>query len=113
MIARNWIAANAAALAFLTCPQLLSADGFTSAQVLEWGESSQNALFQNSITMAGIVATQVRPDIARCIDGWYSAGQIEQRQAQIRDALQLYPDHHPQAIILAVIEKACGQFEDG
>lgn len=113
MVARKHLIAKAFALALVTYPQLVSAaDMFTSESVLTWEERDQNALFQSSITMIGIVATQVRPDIARCINDWYSASMIARRQEHIRDVMRQYPDHHPQAIILAVIEKACGQFED-
>jgi len=98
----------------LTYPQLSVAETFTSAEVLRWQESSQNALFQNSITMAGIVATQVRPSIAACINDWYGADEEtgQMRYDEIREVLARFPEHHPQAIILAVVEKACGQFEE-
>ncbi|MEM7547711.1 MAG: hypothetical protein AAF367_19465 [Pseudomonadota bacterium] len=97
-------------------PQNSSANEFTAKQVLDWKETSQNNLFQDSIAMTSIIATQTgRHDhIATCIDGWYfvSDDVRASRNSEIRDALRRFPDSHPQAIILAVIQKACGKFGD-
>lgn len=91
-----------------------SADGFTGADVLEWDEEHQKGYFQTSVTMIGIVATQVdgREHIANCIDAWHG-GPVEgaeMRAARIREVMQGIPEYHPQTVILAVIEKECGKF---
>ena len=66
--------------------------------------------------MIGIVATQVpgRERIANCIDAWHGGGDQSQpaRSAQIRKAMQSLPGYHPQAVILAVVQKECGSFSD-
>lgn len=117
MIARFRIAAKAAALAALSFPQLaVAAEGecFTGADVLAWSEAQQDSYFQASVTMIGIVATQVegKEHIADCIDGWYGGGDASQpkRSAHIRQAMQAIPQYHPQATILAVITQECGEF---
>ena len=114
MIAFKTAAANAVLAAALGFPQLVSADGFTGADVLGWSQEAQDSFFQTSVTMIGIVATR-RPDtahIAECIDGWYGGGDASQpqRSARIREVMQGLPQYHPQAVILAVIEKECGEF---
>ncbi len=114
MITPKSLLLNAFVAALAFHPQLCAADGFTSADVLEWGEESQRNFFQNSVTMIGIVATQVegREGIANCIDSWFGGPIVgaEQRAARIQDVMRALPDHHPQAVILAVIEKECGNF---
>lgn len=99
---------------FVAYPQISLADGFTGADVLNWTEQQQNNYFQTSVTMIGIVATQVegREQIAECIDGWYWKGEAADpaNNAFIRDAISRYPDLYPQAVILAVVEKNCGKF---
>lgn len=101
-----------AALAFY--PQVLSAGGFTSADVLNWDKEAQDSYFQTSVTMIAIVATQTgeHDAIAKCIDGWYGGGDASQpqRSARIRSVMEGLPNYHPQALILAVIEKECGDF---
>jgi hypothetical protein len=91
-----------------------SADGFTSADVLKWSEESQNSFFQSSVNMIGLVATQIegRDHIAECIDSWFGGAVVgaEQRAARIREVMQGIPEYHPQAVILAVVEKECGDF---
>jgi len=94
--------------------QNLSAEEFASAKVLEWSEGSQDSFFQTSVTMIGVVASQMegKSHIARCIDGWYWDGDkaSAEKNESIRDAMRRFPRYHPQAVILAVIEKACGEF---
>lgn len=91
-----------------------SADGFTSADVLEWSETSQNSLFQTSVNMIGIVATRTgeHEHIAECIDAWHGGAVVgaELRADQIREKMVALPDYHPQVIIQAVIEEQCGDF---
>lgn len=115
MIARFCPLTKAAVLLALSFPQLAAADTFTSATVLGWPEAQQNALFQTSITMTGIVATR-RDDtshIARCIDDWYSdaKGTVATVNASIRESMRQLSEYHPQAVIIAVVEKACGKFD--
>lgn len=101
-------------LVLVSFPQLAAAQGFTSATVLEWSEANQDAMFQTSVTMIGVVAAQMNAhkDIARCIDGWYlKEGAVDpERNEEIRETLSRFPEIHPQAVILAVVEKACGKF---
>ncbi|WP_300016411.1 hypothetical protein [uncultured Roseobacter sp.] len=98
----------------LVCPQQSFADGFTSADVLEWSADKQDGYFQASVTMIGIVATQTgeHGHIAECIDAWFGGGDASQpqRSARILEVMRGLPDFHPQAVILAVIEKECGDF---
>lgn len=92
-------------------PQISKADGFTSADVLKWEIAAQDSYFRTSISMAGVIASQNRREAARCIDDWYFADeQTEKNRAKhIRDVMKQYPDYVPQAIIFAVIRKACGK----
>ncbi|WP_080620828.1 hypothetical protein [Paracoccus yeei] len=84
--------------------------------MLAWPEASQDSFFQSSITMTNIVAMQTgRHDgIVTCINEWYGTAELQaQQHDHIRVVLADYPDNHPQGIILAVIEKACGSFAEG
>lgn len=96
-------------------PQLAMAASFTGSQFLTWPRKSQDAFLQNSITMTGIVATQSQPEIADCIDDWY--GTDRKAHAPIHDSIIETigdnRDYHPQAVLLAIIQKRCGSFEAG
>ncbi|QPH54749.1 hypothetical protein [Pontivivens ytuae] len=97
----------------LTYPQLVQADDFTSASVLSWEDSAQDSFFRTSIVMTNIVASQTgqHDHIMTCINGWYETQALQaERHQQIRTVMAQYPDLHPQAIILAVIQDACGSF---
>lgn len=98
----------------LTFPQPILADDFTAADVLEWSADVQDSYFQTSVMMIAIVATQTgeHHQIAECIDHWHGGGNQSQpmRSAAIREVFDRLPNYHPQALILAVIEKECGNF---
>ena len=114
MITLRALPSNAFLAFYAIHPQNALADGFTSADVLGWSAESQDSYFQTSVTMIAIVATQTgrHDEIAACIDGWYGGGDASQpqRSARIRSVMEGLPDYHPQAVILAVIEKECGDF---
>ena len=104
-----------AVLAFF--PQVSSAGGFTSAEVLTWETEAQNSLFLTSIGMAGIVAMQtgLHSDKVDCINDWYwywVDGLVSEAENDvIREAMKSLPQVHPQAVIMAVIERECGSFK--
>lgn len=82
--------------------------------MLEWSEHEQESYFQSSVMMIAIVATQTgeHTHIAECIDGWMGGGDqsVPKRAERIRNVMETIPQYHPQAVILAVIEEACGDF---
>ncbi|QEW21482.1 hypothetical protein LA6_003693 [Marinibacterium anthonyi] len=115
MITPKTLIANAVLMLAASFPQLVSAEGFTSADVLAWSENEQNNYFQINIRMIAIVAAQMERNgsIAECIDQWHGGGEasLPARVAQIRKGMEALPDYHPQAVILAVIQKECGNFQ--
>lgn len=92
-------------------PQSFFAEEFTSADVLTWKNASQDSYFRTSVSMAGVIASQNRREAAQCIDQWYFEDKdIQQELANhIRNVLGQYPDYNPQAVIFAIIRKACGK----
>lgn len=115
MVSRFRLPAKVLALAALGFPQLAAAQGFTSATVLAWSEAEQDSYFSTSVGMAGIVAMQTgRHDAAvTCINNWYWPNGGSEHSAQndtIRTVMRSLPDVHPQAVIMAVIERECGSF---
>lgn len=101
-------------LVSLTFAQHSYADSFTSADVLKWTEPEQASMFQTSVGMMMVAASQVtaRADFVECLDDWYYKTDAVKasRNEAILDAMGRFPEHHPQIIILAVIEKQCGKF---
>ena len=94
--------------------QPADSQGFTGNEFLQWSRDSQEAFVANSISMIGIVASQSREDIALCIDYWYPQDRAirDQRRKFLIDQISRFPDYHPQAVILAQIQKECGSFRD-
>lgn len=82
-------------------------------EFLSWSEGNQLSYIANNVSMTKIIASQTSPQIAECLDTWYSTSQQtrSQRQSEIIIAMKELPNYAPQVIVLAVIEKACGKFE--
>lgn len=87
-------------------------DGYTSAEFLERTIESQDAFMQTSVTMIGVVATQVRPEIAHCIDDWYGGDAMDRRNNFIRSVMREHSEFHPSGVVLAVVQRECGRFVD-
>ena len=86
------------------------ADSFTASDVLEWEADEQDYYFETSIAMAGVIASQNDTIKAGCIDEWYfgEATPESERRELILQAMTRFPDHHPAAVLLAVINRKCG-----
>lgn len=101
--------------ACLIYPQLSHAQDFTSADVLEWDQEAQDSYFNTSVGMIAILATQTgsHGHIADCLNDWYwtDDGNDPAKNDLIRDVMNGLRDYHPQAVIIAVVEKHCGTFK--
>lgn len=88
-----------------------AAEEFTGQRFLEWSQEAQHSFVGNSISMTWMIARQSREDIADCIDEWYSfdANTRKQRRGFVIDSIAEYPTYHPQAVLLATIQKRCGE----
>ena len=98
-------------MTMLTGPHAYAAS--TTAEFLEWEREAQVALLQISISMAGYIAAQIRPDIGECLGEWYYKTEAlrEQRQSEILEAMPEYTEFPPVAVVLGYIEGACGRFD--
>lgn len=87
--------------------------GTTTADFLRWERKSQEAFLQNSISMAGVIASQTDRQIAKCIDEWYFANVelVKSRNTEILEVMPEYKEFDPQAFLLAYLESACGKFD--
>lgn len=62
--------------------------------------------------MAGVVITQLRPEISECIDGWYwGDGRKAERNTFVRETIASYSGYHPSGTILAILFDACGSLQ--
>lgn len=105
---KHLVSAILAAVIIVSYPQLLRAETFTSGEFLTWKSEQRIAYIQNSITMVGIVATQLDKEKARCIDAWHSK-QINSGHPVVLRAMRKHADYHPQAIVLWILQKECGK----
>ena len=90
-------------------PQISSAGIFKSGEVLEWPRDSQSFYYRTSVAMAGLIAARNSKDHSNCVDQWYFLDTKKADEA-ITEMMRETPDYHPQAVILAMLQKACGSF---
>ena len=100
------------AIGMLLIPQNSTAEGFTGKDFLTWSAEAQEAFFQNSVLMASTISSRLNADHASCVSDWYFADAAKRplRDAEILDTIKKRSDFHPSAVVLAVIERACGQY---
>ena len=84
------------------------AEGFTAAEFLRWSPESRTSYLRSSVSMAGVIAAQLKKGRATCIDEWF-AKEDRAGYPAVMQAAQKYPNYHPQAVILWVLQNACGK----
>lgn len=88
---------------------LARAQSFTSADFLEFSAAGRDSYITTSASMAGVIATRNTDGQARCVDNWVAEHRANGYSA-VTETMRAHPGYHPQAIILAVLQKACGSF---
>lgn len=100
-----------ASLCTIVCAQAGAAEeAFKSSKFLTYPEDSQKGYITSSAMMAGMIATQNQPGQAKCVDDW-AVTKFDASYRTVVETMKLFPDHHPTAVILAVLQKACGPFK--
>jgi hypothetical protein len=85
-------------------------EALKSSEFLKYSDSAQDSYITIAAGMAGVVATQNDGAQAGCIDQWVVAERSKGYQPVLQ-AMRQYPDYHPHAVIIAVLQKACGSFK--
>ncbi len=98
----------AAAFIFAATTQVVRADT-TTADFLQWEREAQISFLQIAMNMTGIIASQAKPEIARCLNEWYYADQ-DARNQEILDVMPQLAEHTPTTVVLAVVNDVCGEF---
>ena len=106
--------AAGALLALSAVSPAAQAEGFTGRDFLAWSQQGQDSYLHTSVTMAGVIASQIRPPIARCIDDWYFADAAVQkrRNEKIKRTIRQHSEFHPAGVLLAVLQSACGSLKE-
>ena len=94
------------------CPQETAAEGFTGKDFLGWSTESQNSYIQTAVVMATIVISRSNTTTSHCLDKWYGLSQpiADERNSFIRNKIARNSEYHPSAVIMVVLEDACGSF---
>lgn len=87
----------------------VQAQSYKSKEFLEYSGSERGNYIVIAAGMAGLIAGQNRPEQSRCIDRWVHENRQQGYQSVI-SAMRKFPNHHPSAVLIAVLQKACGSF---
>lgn len=84
-------------------------ESFKSSEFLTWKRSNQEFYIDTSIGMAILIADQNDKAHAKCVGQWYGNDPAGVFKSVIK-AMRRFPEYHPRGVILAVVEKRCGEF---
>lgn len=90
-------------------PQNVEASEFTSAEFLTWERGNREGYIDASIGMAALVVMRNDKSQVKCIDEWYVTNS-DKRNDEIFAKMAENQQYHPRAVLLAMMEKACGSF---
>ncbi|MEO0679366.1 MAG: hypothetical protein AAF192_03010 [Pseudomonadota bacterium] len=102
--------AGAALIVLLAGAAPAEAESFTAADFLTWDDANRGAYVEISVGMAGLIAQQIDAAKAECITTWYFS-RMSAANDEVYAAMRRFPDHHPRALILAVLRKRCDVFQ--
>jgi hypothetical protein len=108
----GWVGAISLVMIAGVYPQKSAAEGFVGSEFLTWSIEGQDNYIGTAVTMATFVASRTNPETSTCLNTWYAGNEdiAAQRNADIRSAIARNAEYHPSAVILLVLEEACGAF---
>ncbi len=87
---------------------MAQAEDFTNKDFLTLQEAHQKFWIQGAVDALSQVAAAKANETGRCVMEWYYGPKHAARNGLILASMEKYPDAHPRAIVLALIERACG-----
>lgn len=108
----TWGLAIGLTAAAVFSPQKSLAEKFTGEEFLTWSVEGQDSYIGIAVTMASLIATRTNPPTGQCLDVWYAESEdvAAERDAEIRATIARNAEYHPSAVIMLVLEGACGTF---
>lgn len=108
----TWGVASVVAAVTAINPQISTAETFTGEQFLTWDVEGQNNYIGVAVVMASLIATRTNPSTGQCLDTWYAVDEdlAAARNTEIRAVIARNAEYHPSAVIMLVMEGACGSF---
>ena len=99
------------ALALITSyPQNVRADIFKNSDFLEMQEERQKFWLTGALETLVHVAAFKNKDLGQCVNDWYFSEKMAERNWLIMESIKKYPDHTPSAILVALTQRACGEY---
>lgn len=94
------------------CMPSYAVESVRTKEFLTYDYKSQSQFIGSTIWTAGVIATQIRQDLATCIADWYTndPATIKERNAEILGVMAGFPDSYPTGVIVAILQKKCGKF---
>lgn len=101
-------------LSGLFCMPMYAHAQTTVRDFITWTEDRQGSFFRSTIFTSAVIASQISPELVNCIDGWYASAEVStaERNQEILDVMERFPDSHPTTILVAIIQRECGNFGD-
>lgn len=83
-----------------------------SSEFLTYSEGQRAWWLAGAFEAMSHAIYQIDPKKGDCIADWYFKGNGEkQRQKEIEETMQKYPDHAPSSVVLALVQKHCGKIK--
>lgn len=95
---------------FFSVSGVAQADVFTSKNFLAWPEAHQKFWIQGSVDTAALITSHNgNKEQGKCITKWYYGDKRAERNSLIIASMEKYSDVPPNAIMVALIKKACSE----
>lgn len=108
---KNILPAIGMALCFAIHPQNASAEHPKSSEFLTYSEGQREWWFSGTFETMGHVVSLKNEEQGNCIWNFYFKAP-EQRRSELEAAMRQHPDHSPTAISIALVQRACGKFNE-
>lgn len=93
-----------------TAPGLVRAEGMNNREFLQLSDTAKKFWIQGSIETMAATLNGKDKALALCVVNWYYGDKYALRNGLILGSMKKYPDAIPTAVMVALVERACGKF---
>lgn len=83
------------------------ADSIKSSRFLKYSEGQKHWYYAGFFDALGSWSTLNKAENAQCVWGWL-ADKPKERKTLLDKSFEAYPDHAPEAVIIALVQRDCG-----
>jgi hypothetical protein len=97
---------------FFAATEIANANPMINKNFITYSEGQRHWWYTGAFSsISSVVSTQYGAKESDCVWRWYF-DHVDRRKAQLMESFKAYPEHSPTSVIMALLKRDCGVFQE-